>query len=103
MPDGLRSYHPASYDETGAYVVDDTVTAWGFQVRPGQLEALGQWLATVPNSGWYAGANGGALILAGNQVVGEAKLGDFVMLAAGAATVELADGHYQRWAEATTA
>ncbi len=98
MPDWPKQYHPASYDQSGAYVVDDTVTVWGWQIRPGQLEALAAWLATAPGSGWYAGANGGALILAGNQVVGEADLGDFVMYGAGVLSVEPADGHYQRWA-----
>lgn len=101
MPDQPRTYHPASSDGD-TYLVDDTVTATGWQLRPGELAAFGEWLATVPGAGWYAGADGGVLVLSGDRLVGEAKLGDFVMLTPGGLSVEPADGHYQRWAPTLT-
>ncbi len=97
MGEWPRTYHPASSDGD-TYTVDESVTATGWQIRPGELAEFGEWLSTVPDTAWYAGADGGVMVLAGGRVVGRAALGDFVMLSAGALSVEPADGHYQRWA-----
>lgn len=99
MSDQPKRYHPATSDGA-TYTVDNSVTVTGWQVRPGELATFGEWLDTVPDATWYAGADGGVMILVGNRVVGTAALGDFVMLHAGVLSVEPADGHYQRWAAA---
>lgn len=97
MTDQPKRYHPATSDGP-TYTVDDSITVDGWQIRPGELAAFGEWLATVPDATWYAGADGGVMVVAGGRVVGTAALGDFVMLADGTLSVEPADGHYQRWA-----
>ncbi len=99
MADWPRRYHPASSDGD-TYTVDESVTVAGWQLRPGELAAFGQWLATVPDTAWYAGADGGVMVLHADRLVGRVALGDFVMLSDGALSVERADGHYQRWAAA---
>lgn len=91
-----RLYHRASYDD-GEYVVDESVTVAGYQLRPDTWDALTAWCSGVrvldPDGDQAVAVNGS---LASHNV---ARLGDFVMqVGPSSFEVSRADGHYQRWA-----
>lgn len=95
-----RLFHRATYDEDGAYVVDDSAAVAGYQLRPDTWDSLSAWCAGVrildPDGNQAVAVNGS---LAPQNV---ALLGDFVMRTApDTYEVSRADGHYQRWALVT--
>lgn len=99
MPDALRLYHRASYDEDGAYVVDDRVAVAGYQLRPDTWDALTAWCDGVR----ILDADGNQAVAVNGSLAEQnvARLGDFVMhLAPTVWEVSRADGHYHRWAAA---
>lgn len=97
MSEWPRTYHPASYVD-GEYVVDETVTAHGYQIQPGTWAAVAAWcggLRVLDEDG-----NQGVVVLHGFRAPATvARLGDFVMSVRGGFEVSPADGHYQRWAD----
>lgn len=92
-----RLFHRATCDDD-RYVVDESVTVAGYQLRPDTWDGLTAWCSGVrvldPDGNQAVAVNGS---LADHNV---ARLGDFVMHTAPTVwEVSRADGHYHRWAE----
>lgn len=91
-----RLYHRASYDD-GVYVVDESVTVAGYQLRPDTWDALTVWCSGVR----VLALDGSQAVAVNNSLAAHnvARLGDFVMqVGPSSFEVSRADGHYQRWA-----
>ena len=95
-----KRYHPATFTDEDGYVVDESTTVEGFQLRPDTWDTLTAWcdgVRILDDAGMQAVAVNNRL-----TTPNVAKLGDFVMRAPDRWTVSRADGHYQRWAEQTS-
>lgn len=103
----LVDVHPWVEDDTGQRVRDKTQTVREpdrtatavevFQLRPGDAARLAEWSGV---SG-YPGADGGVLLVDDGRVVGQVRLGDFVVRDDDGLRVEQAEsGFFMRWAPA---